>query len=404
MKSISLIHFSAPPTVAGVESTIRSHAFAFRKRGFSVEIITGEGKQFDNIPMTVIPLMNAKNKSIMKQKIYLEKGEIPPNFELIRKNILSELKNKIKSDIVIIYNILTIPFNLPLTAALAEYIQETNKKFVYWCFDHAWSNDMFKKYIRNEYPWNLLVLNIKKINYVASSKSRARELSRLSGINIKNIKVLPNGIDIDDFLDLSPLVMELKDKFNLLDGKLNIFMPVRITEKKNIDFAVMVLSKLYKSIPCRLIVSGPLETRDINIKNYYIRLNALISKLRLKKIVLLFHEQGIKCDRKSIQSMYKICDIVFLPSFPEGEGFGLPLYEASIYHKPVLASDINVFREFGRTKVEFFNLSDTPEQVAFKIMKMWKNAKTNKAFKDVICNYSWDSIFDRLIFPFMNIL
>lgn len=44
-----------------------------------------------------------------------------------------------------------------------------------------------------------------------------------------------------------------------------------------------------------------------------------------------------------IGSLYSHCDAVINPSF--SEGFGLPLVEAAYFHKPVIASEIPVFRE-----------------------------------------------------------
>lgn len=60
---------------------------------------------------------------------------------------------------------------------------------------------------------------------------------------------------------------------------------------------------------------------------------------------------------ETLAALYKQCDGVVVASF--GEGFGLPLFEALRFNKPVLARDIPVFREIGGDQVHFFNATES---------------------------------------------
>jgi glycosyltransferase involved in cell wall biosynthesis len=66
---------------------------------------------------------------------------------------------------------------------------------------------------------------------------------------------------------------------------------------------------------------------------------------------LLWHE-GI--DDAALRRLYESCDVLLAASF--AEGFGLPIVEAGYFSKPVIASDIPVFREVakGAASARFF--------------------------------------------------
>ena len=62
-----------------------------------------------------------------------------------------------------------------------------------------------------------------------------------------------------------------------------------------------------------------------------------------------------------LQELYAVCRGVLVAS--HGEGFGLPLVEAALQSKPILARDIPVFRELCLPNISFFNGS-TPKALA----------------------------------------
>jgi glycosyltransferase involved in cell wall biosynthesis len=68
--------------------------------------------------------------------------------------------------------------------------------------------------------------------------------------------------------------------------------------------------------------------------------------------------------------LYAACSGVLVAS--RAEGFGLPLIEAALYGKPVLARDIAVFRETTVAGVEYFD-GDAPQALAISIQDWLKN-------------------------------
>jgi glycosyltransferase involved in cell wall biosynthesis len=75
---------------------------------------------------------------------------------------------------------------------------------------------------------------------------------------------------------------------------------------------------------------------------------------------------------ETLSKLYQLCDGVVVASF--GEGFGLPLFEALRFNKPVLARDLPVFREIAGDQVEFFASSDS-KLLAQHIVQWLQQAK-----------------------------
>ena len=71
-----------------------------------------------------------------------------------------------------------------------------------------------------------------------------------------------------------------------------------------------------------------------------------------------------------LKRLYAVCSGVLVAS--RAEGFGLPLAEAALYGKPVLARDLAVFRETAVSGVDYFD-GDTPQVLSTSIEAWLKN-------------------------------
>ena len=73
---------------------------------------------------------------------------------------------------------------------------------------------------------------------------------------------------------------------------------------------------------------------------------------------------------EALCKLYEHCGGVFVPS--HDEGFGLPLVEAAIARRPVLARDLPVFREQRLPNVLFFDNDDEPQAIGERLMDLTK--------------------------------
>ena len=65
--------------------------------------------------------------------------------------------------------------------------------------------------------------------------------------------------------------------------------------------------------------------------------------------------------------LYQACRGLLMAS--RGEGWGLPLIEAALHRRPVLARDLPVFREHALSNIQFFS-DDAPQVLASRLMEL----------------------------------
>ena len=80
----------------------------------------------------------------------------------------------------------------------------------------------------------------------------------------------------------------------------------------------------------------------------------------------------------------------------EAEGFGLPVIEASVFNKPVLARDLPVFREIDLPNITYF-CADSAIGLADAISIWMRQAKTSNLTSEQKDAYSWQTATRQLL-------
>ena len=78
---------------------------------------------------------------------------------------------------------------------------------------------------------------------------------------------------------------------------------------------------------------------------------------------------------EELQHLYTSSDALLIPS--NAEGFGLPLIEAAHYNLPIIARDIEVFKEIATTNAHYFPNTQSPTDLATSIKEWLTLQKTN---------------------------
>ncbi len=258
-----------------------------------------------------------------------------------------------------------------------------------------------------EYPWNLLKKFLPNVEYVTISKLRQTQLAKIWGLKKKEIEVIPNGLNLSKFLDLSPQAVYLFNELKLGES-LTILFPARVIKRKNVEFAIRIIKNLSKKgAKPKLIITGPPDPHLKKGKNYFALLEGLIKKLGLKEEVIFLHnvidpftKKRLKVGLKLLREFYLLSDLLLVTSYQEG--FGIPLLEAGLLRRPIFTSDIAPLPEIGGKEVNYFNLKENPEEIARRIIKFFKNDKSSLLFKKVITQYSWERIFKEKIEPLLS--
>ncbi|UCD43366.1 MAG: glycosyltransferase family 4 protein [Chloroflexota bacterium] len=405
---ISILHYASPPIVGGVESTIYHHARLLRSSGYSVSVIAGRGESFDDeIPYYEIPEINSRHPSILKVGNELAGGILSDEFYQIRDELVDRLNGIIgDTDVIIAHNVPTLHKNLPLTAALETISKNSRLGMIAWCHDFAWQDSLYTPDLHAGYPWDLLKSPWPNLRYVTVSQHRRTRLAKLLQVPEANIEVIPPGVDVYKFLDITPTVQEIVDQLQLLDADPLILLPARITRRKNIEFAIKVIESLKNEHPqVALVITGPPGPHNPKNIAYLDMLLGLRQDLKLISNVHFLYELKGEQDililpEERISELFRLADVIIFPS--HREGFGIPVLEAGLSRVPVFASDIPPVRESSNDLINLFDPSSDPSIAANQISTYIQTDRSYQLRRHVIKNYTWQSVLKKQIIPLLQ--
>ncbi|MFQ5593610.1 MAG: glycosyltransferase family 4 protein [Anaerolineae bacterium] len=407
-----VLHYSAPPVVGGVEAVIEAHVRVFVETGYPVTVIAGRGDQAalpSGANFLRIPKVDSQHPGVAQAGSALEQGDVPPNFEDLVAQLADKLTPVLSAfDNLIIHNIFTKHFNLPLTAALHQLLDAgTIQRCIAWCHDFTWTSPSSRSKVHPGYPWELLRTHRSDVTYVVVSHSRQRALAELFGCSPEEIRVVFNGVDPDVLLGLSPAGSDLVARLGLLESDLVLLMPVRVTQAKNIEYALRVVAAL-KARGCRLklVLTGPPDPHDAHSMAYFESLRDLRWQLGVEDEICFVYESGpdpdepFIIDPPVIADLFRVCDVMFMPS--HREGFGMPVLEAGLVGMPVVCTGSPAAREIGAEDVILFDAGEDPAHVAGQILSWADQSPVHRLRRRVRQHYTWSEIFHRDIKPLLE--
>ncbi|MBT6690041.1 glycosyltransferase family 4 protein [archaeon] len=198
-------------------------------------------------------------------------------------------------------------------------------------------------------------------------------------LNDYNMEYIPNGVHTNLFsIDKSSK-----------DGEYVLFV-ASIDERKNIARVCKAFSE--NGLPIRIVGDGPL--RKMLSQKYK----------KDRNIKFLGRREGL-----GLIKLFQKCKFFVLPS--TAEGFGLVWIEAQSCGKPIVASNVGVGpeliidKDFGR----LINNTSSQTDISRNIISLNKQidqdgTKSEKIRKNIINNYSWDSISDKYLNKFEVLL
>ena len=308
------------------------------------------------------------------------------------------------ADRVIAHNVCSLNKNLALTAALHRISEDALLDRTSSCGIMTWRGR--RRAIGDElhegYPWDLLRKDWPWAEQVVVSEPRRDELAELLGVPASRIRVIPNGVDVKQFLKLEPQTEQLRQQLGLSAAAPLMLLPVRITPRKNIELALRVLAQLRNQFPeARLVVTGPLGPHNPANRQYFDRLLALRAELQLEDAAHFLAEVSDQSiPDEVVADLYKLADLLILPS--REEGFGIPVLEAGLAGIPVFCADIAALRELGGAQANYFSPDEAPEVVAGQIADVLRSSPVYGLRKRVLREYTWDQVYRNHIAPLLE--
>jgi glycosyltransferase involved in cell wall biosynthesis len=406
---VLLLHYTSPPVVGGVEHVLAQHAQLLARGGFDVHVLVGRGKAPGaGVHFHRLGVLDSRHRRVLAVTRELEAGRVTPAFASLTAQIRAGLEPLLAGvDVCVVHNALTLHKNLALTAALHQLAKRVPTRFIAWCHDLAWTNPQYSAGLHPGAPWSLLRTPIPRGTYVTVSRDRQRELSALLGMPVGAIEVVPNGVDPGEFLNLTPTGRRLARTLRLWDPQVVLLLPVRITRRKHIEFALHVTSEMVRrEMTVRLLVTGPPGPHNPRNREYLDELRALRHRLGLDEQVVfcaeLHNPEGrrLALSNRTMRDLYLLADALLLPS--RGEGFGLPLLEAGLTRLPAMTSDLASLREIGDDAILTFSLDDPPAGVAARLMQALMEDRGYRLRRRVLTSYTWEVIMRERIVPLLT--
>ena len=299
------------------------HARLMAEHGERVCIVAGRGSQTDaRVEFTPVPEVDSRHPEVLQLKGELDAGHVPADFEPLVERIASQLRKYFDgADWVIAHNVCSLHKNLALTAALHRVSQNSTKaRLVLWHHDLAWTTPRYRHELHDGYPWDLLRTDWPWAEQVAVSEQRQKELAALLGVPLERIQVIANGVDVGQFLKLGAEAERLYQQLQLNERAPLLLLPVRITPRKNIELALRVVAALRRQFEdATLIVTGPPGPHNPSNRQHFERLLELRRELQLEDAAHFLAELvDHAVSDETIADLYKLADLLFLPSREEG--------------------------------------------------------------------------------------
>ena len=405
--NVAILHYAAPPIVGGVEQTIYYHALELTRAGHVVRILTGSGVEFDpRVQVTVVPEFGSRHSDVLAVKKHLDRGQVTTDFNALRERLVTLLTSALAGvDALIAHNVFTLHKNLPLTAALYDYVVTgpiDPTTILAWHHDLAWDDPRYADDMHDGLPWDLLRTPWPNVRHVTVSTAQQGRLAALYGIPPEQIVVVPPGVDPARFLHWTDTMRRLVDELGWLNADLLFLFPARITRRKNVEMALRILAafRARTGYDARLIVTGPPGAHNPANAAYLQSLQDLRRDLGLQDAAHLLYELGVTPDDNTMANLYQWADALLFPSAKEG--FGIPILEAGLARLPIFCADIPPLRETGHGAAHLFDLHDDPAAIADNMKQVLERDAAHRLRRRVLARFTWRRIVREKVIPLLH--
>jgi len=343
------------------------HASALRAAGATVTIVAGRGGVAPRgVRVARVTEADSRGTLVERMREALARGAHPRGYDALVERLTEKLRRHVAvADRVVVHNVLTMPLNLALTAALARLAAEHPGKLIAWTHDIAHFDPRYDAFKHPGAPWDLITRALPGVRYVTVSRERADQWAELTGLAPKEISVVTNGVDVPEVLGLSPKGRQLAERLGIFEADPLLLLPVRLTRRKRIEAAIDATAALReRGCNAMLVITGLAGPHDRGNDAYLAELAARAAKVEGVKLLAAM---GIRVDYDQVVDLYALADVLVFPS--ESEGFGIPMLEAGLHRMPIVCSDIPALRETGGDDPIYVPADASGEVIADGVMK-----------------------------------
>ncbi len=256
------------------------------------------------------------------------------------KDRLYEFIKQYDLELLIVENALSIPLNIPLGLALAEFIAETGIPVIAHHHDFFWERKRFLVNCIGDYLEMAFPPRLPSIHHVVINSLAATEMGKRRGINVS---VIPNVMDFDNPPNPpDEYTTSLRADLGVGPDEHFFLQPTRPLQRKGIEYAIELIRRLGAEM--RLVIShagGDEGNEYID----HVRTLAELMDVRVNFVSeIISTERGTTKDGRKIYTLgdvYPYADLVTFPSLLEG--FGNAFLETVYYRRPIFVNNYTIY-------------------------------------------------------------
>jgi hypothetical protein len=275
--------------------------------------------------------------------VYIRPAHITQQIQELRfylKEQLYKFAQQFRLELLIIENALTIPLNLPLGLALAEFIAETGFPVIAHHHDFYWERQRFMNNSVHDYLAAAFPPNHPSIRHVVINSVQAHQLASRIGVAAM---VIPNVMDFDSPPpELDEYTNTVRADLGLAPEQYLILQPTRIIQRKGIEHAIELTRRL--GLPAELVISHASGDEGTDYEKRVREFAQLLEVTVNFESAIVGEERGVTSDGRKIytlEDVYPYADLVTYPS--SIEGFGNAFLEAIYYKRPLVVNNYSIY-------------------------------------------------------------
>ncbi|HCD52719.1 MAG TPA: glycosyl transferase family 1 [Balneolaceae bacterium] len=263
------------------------------------------------------------------------------NLSYYLKDTLHQFIEKYDITLIVLENAVTIPMNLPLGVALAEFLLEIDIPAIAHHHDFYWERSRFSVNAVNDYLEMAFPPKDPELYHTVINKNAADDLAWRKGCSST---LVPNVIDFkEDDPNIHVDAAEMKRELGFEEDDIIFLQPTRVVPRKGIEHAIQLISMLGND-KIKLCIS-----HDSGDEGY--DYESMLREMAARENVdMRFVNARVSEERKtsptgekiySLWDVYAIADLVTYTSLYEG--FGNAFLEAIYHRKPLLVNRYDIF-------------------------------------------------------------
>jgi hypothetical protein len=237
--------------------------------------------------------MDSQHPEILELSRQLEAGILPDGFERMAARLAAVLDPLLgEFERVIVHNLFTKHFNLPLTSALVGLLESGRLRgCIAWCHDLSWTSSNSRSKVYPGAPGTCCALPAG--DRLRGGFGQRQEMAGLFGCPADRVRVIYNGVDPQQILGIRPENWSLAKRLGMVEASLVLLMPVRVTRAKNVEYALQVTAALKElgEQPI-LVITGPPDPHEAGSLAYFHSLQEQRKRLHLDREARFVYESG----------------------------------------------------------------------------------------------------------------